>query len=440
MRQRIGRVLSLAVPIIGAMISQNLVNLVDTAMVGQLGAASLAAVGMASMVNWLAAAFFNGLGAGVQVISARRVGERNPAGAVAALHGALVIALALVLPVSWLLATRAEHLFSLLSTDPAVTAAGVPYLRIRLLAAVFVVSNFAFRGYWNGMGRSGIYLKTIVMIHVINVGLNYLLIYGKLGFPALGVAGAGLASAIAVACGSAIHVVLAYRHAREYGFLRRGTLSLGIFANLARLSAPTGVQMVFLAGGFVAFFRIAELLGTRELAVTNVLVNLSLVCVLPAIAYGLAATTLVGQALGAGDAKMAVRWGWTTVAVGVASMLVLGGALVAAPGLWLGLLINDPETVALGIAPLVVLGLAQPIDGVGTVLSQTLIGAGAVRSVMVASVVLQWCIFLPSAYFFGVRGGGGLVVIWGAMAAYRALFSAIMVRLFLSGKWEKIQV
>lgn len=439
-KDRCWRILALAAPIIGAMLSQNIVNLVDTAMVGQLGSAALGAVGLASMANWLAAAFFNGLGAGVQVITARRIGEGNPRGAIGALHGALALIALVVLPFTVLLATQARHVFGWLTSDPEVLRQGVPYLQIRLCAAAFVVANFSFRGYWNGIGRSSIYLRTIVVIHLVNISFNYLLIYGKLGFPALGVTGAGIASALAVGVGTVIHTLMAWRHGRQHGFLRRGTFTKGLFPSVIKLSVPTGVQMVFLSGGFLLLYRIVELLGTRELAVTNILINLSLVCVLPAMAFGLAATTLVGQALGAGKPQLAARWGWSTVALGTGAMMVLGGTLAVAPRLWLSLLINDPVAVSLGVAPLLVLGLMQPIDGFGMVISQTLIGAGAVRAVMIASVVLQWGLFLPAAYLFGVRLQGGLLVIWLAMAAYRGVFAVVMVVLFRRGRWMQIKV
>lgn len=438
--ERVRRILRLALPIIGAMVSQNMVNLVDTAMVGQLGSAALGAVGMASMVNWLAASFFNGLGAGVQVIAARRIGQGQPLGAVTALHGALFLVLAVVLPYSLLLATQGANLFSLLSSDASVVEQGVPYLQIRLCAAAFVVANFSFRGYWNGTGRSSVYLKTILVIHISNIVLNYLLIYGKAGFPRMGTTGAGIATAVSAGLGTMIHAYLAWRHARGAGFLRRGVWERGLLRSVLRLSAPTGMQMVFLSAGFVVFYRIAELLGTRELAVTNVLINLSMVCLLPAMGFGLAATTLVGQALGAKNARAASRWGWSTVGIASVAMLLMGLTLAAFPRLWLGLLMNDAAAEAMGVAPLVLLGLMQVVDGVGSVLSQTLIGAGAVRSVMVVSVLLQWGLFLPLSYGVGVVMGGGLLALWIAMAIYRALFAIVMVLIFRSGGWKTIKV
>lgn len=422
------------------MLSQNLLNLVDTAMVGQLGSAALGAVGMGGMVNWLAASFFLGLGAGVQAIAARRVGEGNKAGAMSAIHGALRIAIVLVIPLSLFLATQAAWIFSLLSSDDAVVSAGTPYLSVRFCASVFVVANVSFRGYFNGIGRSTIYLRTIVVIHVINVALNWLLIYGNWGFPRWGVFGAGLASAIAVAVGTCTYLFLVARLSDSERFFRRGHITPGIYRSLFRLSIPAGAQNLFMAAGFVTFFRIAEVLGTRELAITNVLVNLSLVCILPAMGFGLASATLVGQALGANDKRGAALWAWTTVGIACTAMLVLGGALAAFPETWLALLMNDPvaETMAAGL--LVFVGLIQPVDAVGMVLSHSLIGAGATRVVMVVSIIMQWGVFLPLAYVWGLTYDGGLWALWVSLGVWRGGVVLSLSTVFLRGRWAKVVV
>lgn len=433
-------IFNLALPIIAAMLSQNLVNLVDTAMVGQLGSDALGAVGMGSMANWLAAAFFNGLGAGVQVITARRMGQGNRQGAIAALNTALVIIVIVVLPYSFFLSTQTRFFFSKLTNDPSVMSLGANYLAIRLYAAVFVIANFSFRGYWNGIKRPTIYLKTILVIHSVNIMLNYLLIFGKFGFPRLGVQGAAIGSAIAVGVGTLIHLIMAWRVARHDGFFRFLRIDFHLVKNVFRFSAPTGVQMVFLSGGFVAFYRIADLLGTAQLAATNVLVNLSLVCVLPAMGFGLAATTLVGHALGERQISEAKRWGWYTTAIAAMLMALLGGLLASFPRLWLSLLMKDPIAIEYGIVPLVILGLLQAIDGMGIVLSQTLIGAGAVRAVMLGSIFFQWFVFIPLAYFWGTKGGGGMIAIWLSMAIYRSLFAFSMLAIFARGRWVSIRV
>ena len=209
---------------------------------------------------------------------------------------------------------------------------------------------------------------------------------------------------------------------------------------ILRLSIPNGTQNVLFSLGFSAFFAIAQRMGTGELAATNVLINLNLACVLPGLGFGLAAATLVGHSLGKKKPEHAVTWAWTTVGVSVACLTVLGLLLAAAPELWLSLLVHDEATVLLATAPLIILGLIQPADSVGVVLSQTLLGAGAVKTVMGLSIALQWGGFLPLAYWLCVVEEGSLTLLWGLSAGWRVCFAVSMAWAFHRGNWKTAPV
>jgi MATE family multidrug resistance protein len=439
MSSRRREILGLAVPIIGGMISQNVLNLVDTAMVGTLGDAALAGVGMASFANFLAAAFITGLSAGVQAMASRRKGEGRDDETAVPLNGGLLLAVGLAVPWSLLLLGLAPLAFPLLVDDPAVVAEGVPYLQARLLGMAGVGMNFAFRGYWNGVKLSKLYMRTLVVMHVANIALNYTLIYGHFGFPALGATGAGIGTAASTYLGTATYVFLGVRHARAAGFLR-GIPDRASMLTMLRLAVPAGFQQFFFAAGMTAFFWIVGKVGTRELAAANVLVNLLLVCILPGIGFGLAAATLVGQALGARDPEAARGWGWevSKLAAGTIAVVALPAAIF--PDLFLGLFLHDAETLALARAPLRLVALFMALDTVGMVLMNALLGAGATRSVMVVSVVMQWVFFLPLAYLVGPVLGWGLLGVWALQMIYRVLQSGIFAWIWQRGSWASIRV
>ena len=235
------QILTLALPIIGGMVSQNVLNLVDTAMVGMLGAAALAAVGMASFANFMASAFITGLSAGVQAMAARRLGEGRTTASAEPLNGGLLLAVGLALPLSGIPIFFADEIFGLLVDDPEVVVLGVPYFQARLFAMVALGINFAFRGYWNGVNMSKIYMRTLLVMHASNIALNWVLIFGHLGLPALGVAGAGIGSAIATFIGSGLYLIQGWRMARANGFLQR-LPSRGTMLTMLRLSVPTGIS------------------------------------------------------------------------------------------------------------------------------------------------------------------------------------------------------
>lgn len=440
--QRVKALVALALPIIGGMVSQNVLNLVDIAMVGRLENTSIAlgAVGFGGIASWLFSAFFMGAGSGVQAITARSMGAGNPEEARSALVTSLFMVVLLMVPYGLILSLFSVDILGLLATDAAVIEVGTPYLEVRLMAIPFVIANFCFRGYWNGVGKTRLYLKTIVIMHLANIFLNWVLIYGNLGMAPLGVFGAGLASAISVALGSLTYFLLAISDSSPGRFLMWPKSLVKMARRILRLSIPNGTQNVLFSLGFSAFYAIAQRLGTAELAATNVLINLNLACILPGLGFGMASATLVGHSLGRGRPKDAFTWAWTTVSVAVASLTLLGILMAAFAPHWLSLLVHDDETVALAIVPLIVLGLIQPADSIGVVISQTLLGAGAVRTVMGVSIALQWGLFLPAAYYFCVVRGADLTTLWFLFAGWRVLFALAMIGVFRRGKWVSARV
>lgn len=432
-------ILSLALPIIGGMASQNVLNLADTAMVGVLGAAPLAAVGLASFANFMASAFIMGLSAGVQAMASRRLGEGRDGEAAVPLNGGLLLALLLGVPLTVVLVLAAPRLFGLLASDPDVVAAGVPYLQARLLAMTALGMNFSFRGYWNGVGLSKVYMRTLIAMHAVNIALNWLLIFGHLGLPALGATGAGIGSAIATFAGAAMYLAQGVRMARPNGFLA-GLPTRETVLRMLQLSVPAGIQQFFFAAGMTALFWIIGRIGTAELAASSVLVHLLLVAILPGIGFGMASATLVGQALGRGNPEAARRWAWDVVRIAVLVVAAIASIGMVVPDLLLGVFLHDPATLEVARTPLRILAVAMPLDTVGLVLLNSLLGAGDARRVMVVSVLLQWLVFLPAAWLVGPSLGLGLVAVWLAHAGYRGLQTTAFVLMWQRQRWAEVAV
>ncbi|MDD9971717.1 MAG: MATE family efflux transporter [Myxococcales bacterium] len=437
--ERVQRIVGLGLPIIGGMISQNILNLVDTAMVGRLGDVALAAVGSASFVNFMLMAWVMGLGTAVQAMASRRVGEGQFRTASVPLNGALLLALVVGLPWSLLTHFGADAIFPLINDSPRVVAEAVPYLEMRVLGIVAVAMNMAFRGYWNAVNLSKLYMRTLIVVHIANVVLNYGLIFGKLGMPQLGTLGAGLGSTIATYIGSCYYLVLGTRHARPAGFLH-GLPDGASMRSLLKLALPGGLQQLFFAGGFAALFWILGQVGTSATAAANVLVNVMMVAILPAIALGMAAATLVGQALGSGRADDASAWAWDVAGVAFALLSLLGLPMVFFPTAILGLFIHDPSTLLLAKLPLQIFGAATAFDGIGIVLLSALSGAGSATTVMQVSVALQWGLFLPLAYLLGPVLGHGITAIWIAQSCYRILQSSTFAVIWRRGAWAHVKV
>ena len=436
---RRSRILVLAMPIIGGMLSQNLLNIVDTAMVGFLGDAALAAVGLGGFVVFMCQALILGISTGVQTSAARRKGEGRPDRAAAILNAALGVVIVVAPVFSLVLMQLAEPAYPYLNSDPEVIERGVPYIEWRLGAIVFVGMNFAFRGYWNALDLSRLYMTTLIFMHATNIFLNYVLIFGNFGSPAYGVTGAGMASAISMGVGTLIYFYLGFKHVRKDGFLRCMATRQETAA-LIKVSIPAGLQQLFFAAGLVTMFWIIGRIGTPELAAANVLVTVLLFAILPGLGLGLACATLVGQALGKREPDDAYQWSFDVAKVTIVLLTVLGIPMWLVPDLVSSIFIHDESTRELARWPMRIMGLTMPIEAIGFAFMHGMLGAGDARRVMMVSVGTQWLLFLPLAFVIGPVLGFGLLGVWLWQGITRTLQSWLFFSMWRGRKWQRIEV
>jgi MATE family multidrug resistance protein len=380
-----------------------------------------------------------GCGPGVQATAARWLGAGRTHEVAIPLNGGLLLALLFGLPVSVILYMLAPLLFSLLSQDADVTALGGTYLQVRLISIVATGMNFAFRGYWNAVNLSRMFMRTVMLMHISNIFLNWVLIFGHLGAPALGVSGAAIGTTISIFLGTLMYFFLAWRHARVSGFLS-GLPNRATLLSVLRLSAPAGLQQLFFAAGFTAFFWILGTIGTAELAAGNVLLNIMLAWILPANGFGLAAASLIGQTLGAGEKREAKMWAWQVARI---TMCVVGGLALPAllfPDLFLSVFLHDPNTLALARTPLRLVAALMTIEALGIVLVNSHYGAGHSRRVLAITTPFQWGLFLPAAYLIGVVLNLGALAVWCAYVSYRFLQTCVVVWSWQQGDWAKVEI
>jgi MATE family multidrug resistance protein len=297
-----------ALPVMGGMASQNVLNLADSVMVGRLGTACVASVGIASTLNFVCQAALQGISSGVQAMSARRIGEGRPEIAAVPLNAALVACVMFGVPMAVGAYVLAPSIVPRLTSDAAVIAFAVPYLKARLIAVPAVGVNFAFRGFWNAVQQPQIYMNTLLVMHFVNVTLSLLLIFGcvvdvplvgQIVIPKLGVLGAGVGTTVSVYVGMVMYLKMGFTKAKEMGFASAKPSGDDLKTLLSQ-AAPTSITNLLFATGMTCMYWIVGKLGTAETAAVNVLINLMLTLVLPCMGMGLAAGALSGRALGRG--------------------------------------------------------------------------------------------------------------------------------------------
>ncbi len=437
--QRLLRILTIGVPIIGGMLSQSLINLVDAAMVGRLGDAALAGVGVGGYATFITVSMVMGLSAGVQALVARRFGAGEHERLFEPLIAGLILALVISLPLTLLFVLIAPYLIPLFNSDQQVLDIAVPYFEWRTLATVAVGMNFVFRGFWNGIGEGKTYLQTLLVMHLVNVGVSYLLIFGVSSWQGLGAVGSGIGTTIALLFGCALYFWQTFTRHRQrfhgHNRTRRGTI-----LSVMRLALPNSAQQTLFAFGVSVLFWIIGQVGTQEQAIGHILISLALLLILPAVGLGIASTSLVGHALGRGDRDDAYRWGWEVVRVAMLMMALLGLPLWLFPELVLCLFTPEQHLIKLGLWPLRITGINIVFEVTAMVLTQALLGAGASRQVMHINLLMQWGILLPLAFLVGPVAGFGLLGIWLLQGGQRITLSLIYGLIWRSRRWAHISI
>ena len=403
-RDRLSRIYQIAWPLVLAALATNLMTVIDTLMVGQLGDAALAGVGIGGQIFFLMLSLVLGVGAGVQTLVAFRVGEGRLSETGKLLNLGIVVALAVGAIVLSLAYVLSPILFGLMVGDPLVVSQGVDYLVMRLPSILFIGINIAFRSYWVGVSQAQWSMVSIVILSVANVIFNYILIFGHLGAPAMGVAGAGLGSSAATAVALLVNVLLALRLVRANGFLT-GLPSRESAHKLAAIAVPDSLRQALFTVGVVLMYVLIGQLGTQEIAAFHVVISICLVAYMPHIGIGGAATTLVGEALGRRDMADANRWGWQSggAGLGLLGLMSLGVAWFAHE--LLSFFLVNPETRALAVLPLQLAVFGHALDGFARVIGSALVGAGASKAAMQLTVFPQWLMLLPGLLLVVVLDG-----------------------------------
>jgi len=436
------RVSQLALPVILGSLSFTLLSAVDTIMLGRLGEAPLGASGIAGVFYFALAFAFGSLAVGVQVLTARRFGEGQHAKCGEVLRTGLALSAAIGLPLAIAAPWIARVVSPLLSGDPFVARLGADYLEYRLYGTAFSFFGWVFASFFAGIGETRYQLHSSILVTVVNVVLDYGLIFGRLGMPRMEVAGAALASTVAVAAGAAYYFAISLTQRIRLAYAPyHGKTPLGAWIRpIIKLSAPVMAQRVMSHGSWFAFFFVASRIGTVELAATNVIRSVYSLTIMLAIGMGTAAQSLVGQSLGARRPDDAEAYAWEATRLAAYAMGAIGLLFIFAPSALLRLYTAEPSVIAAGRGPLFWLGFVQMFAGAALVLSQSLQGAGNTRFVFWTEFCVCAFLYLPTVFVLGLRTPLGISGAWVGEYVYWGALSLVMALKFRAGTWKTIRV
>ncbi len=405
---------NLAVPVMASQLGQVMVGVSDSMMVGQVGYIPLAGASLGNSIFY----FFMTFGLGVSFAITPLVGFADGEGKKKACgevlrHGLLVnTLLGVLLSALVLIAANYLHLFG---QEEAVVAQATPYMMVIGFSMIPFLIFQTFRQFSEGLSMTKIPMVVSVGVNILNIILNYILIYGKLGFPAMGLLGAGIATLIARTAMAVVMMgyVLSNRRFKPYlSGLGLKNLNYKVVKDLLRIGVPAGLQFVFEVGAFSMAAIMMGWIGATTQAAHQVAINLASITYMTVSGLGAAAAIRVGNQLGRKDYKTMKKAALTLIAMGTALMLIFSIVFILGRD-WLPLLYNDQEEVVqIASALLIVAALFQISDGVQVISLGALRGMKDVKIPTMITFLAYWVVSLPLGYVLAFNYGFGANGIW----------------------------
>jgi len=439
------QVWAVAWPVILTNLLKVTVGIVDLKMVGTLGIAPIAAVGMARqvMVFLLVLMIAISGGSSVLVAHAYGAGEQRRVSEVASRSIFLMVAagLLIITPVGMLLS---RPLLQFLGAREQIVRLGESYLRILFLGSVFTMFNFAVTGILLGVGKTKVSLVLLIGVNILNVVLNYLLIFGVGPLPAFGVAGAALGTVIArvAGAGAGLWIVTSPRFPVQ-AKLRSGLKpDLPLLKKILYLGGPRSLQGIVRSFSRLMTIRIITLLpnSTRAVSAYSVSMQVQMISSFIGLAFMAASMSRVGQSMGAKNPDMAERSGWIAAGMATGLMSVIGLVLFLFPGAIMGFFTEDAEVVAMGRTFFLIIALTEPVMAFAFALGGALRGGGDPVSPFVYASVSDLLVVILGGYLLAVYFGMGFAGIAIAIALSAVTRAVPTTLTFRRGRWKTISV
>jgi MATE family multidrug resistance protein len=434
-------VFALAYPVVLTQLSATTMGVVDSAMVGRLGATELAAVGFGGVWLWTVFSLFYGTASGIQTFVSQADGaNRQRECGFWAWQGAYAIMPATIVAVV-LLALAVRPLLALLGPSADLQTHAVAYVSGRLPGEIGMALTMVLTSFFRGFGDTRTPLYATLGANVVNAVLDYGLIFGELGMPQWGVFGAGVATAVGewFAFGA---LILAFR--RQSVRARFDTRAVApqrdAMRRFLRTGAPVGGQWCLGMTSFAMFTTLVARMGDASMAASQAFVMLLSLSFMQAIGISTAAAILVGRYVGAEDQQAAEDSLRASLLLGAVLAGIVAILFIAIPGPLLRIFTDDPSVVKLGASLLALGALFQFFDAAAIITEGALRGAGDTRWPFVAHTILGWGFFVPVAYLLGVTLDGGLRGAWLGGLFYVAALAAVLLWRFRSGAWRSVKI
>jgi len=435
------RVWQLAWPAMVELLLSTLFSMVDMIMVGRISYQALTAVGLTNHPTMLALAVFQALNVGSTALVARFIGSGDIKNAKATVRQSMVLVTILGIVVSIAGYLLSPAIITFMRAEPDVYPMSVSYLQIVSLGWLFTTISLNVGAILRGSGDTMTPMRYNLLSNLLNVVGNYVLIFGKFGFPAMGVAGAALSTTLCRGVAAFLALRAIFNKNRNIGVSLKDDYRIdkNLLERLISIGLPSAMEQFLLRLGQVFFSRAVAGLGTAVYAAHQTAINISSLTFTPGQAFGMAATTMVGQSLGAKHPDVAEKAGLVArrmgliIALAIAIVLFFFGYDVAL------LYVDDPEVARAAANALKILAIMQPMQSTQFILAGALRGAGDTRWPLYSTAIGIWGIRVVLVHVF-IAMGMGLMGAWVAQLCDQAFRAVFIYTRYKSGAWKHSKV
>jgi putative MATE family efflux protein len=430
MRQAI---FALALPTVGTNLLLRGVGIVDTAMVGHISAEAQAAVGMSQWIISLMMAIMQGVALGGTILVANYTGARDDKSRLNSADSVMYLGVGVSLSITLLgMLTVRSIAFSMGATADLYSLVE-PYMLVMNLFFISKGMLQVISGVFQGFGDTKTPFRVIIGVNIVHIFIAYPLTFGAWGCPRLEVMGVAIATGVSESMGAILLIYLAYRK----GLISFGKYSRNLLKDIIALGGPVFGERISTTIMQMVYTRMVLVTSLSAYAAHSVGITIESISFLPGIGFAQAATTLVGQQLGAKQPIRARKYGDQALIIGLVIMGVLGATFYFFPDLWMKMFSSDPEVIKYGITFCKVVAFIQIPMGAAMVLSGSLRGAGKTRSVMYSTVIGGWLFRIPYSIIVSSVFHLDILYIWLAMPIDWVARSSILYFKYTTSKWHE---
>lgn len=420
--------------------AQTIINFTDTAFLGHLGVVALGASMLAGLFYLLFTTVAAGFAIGIQIIVARRFGEKNY-GRIGVIfeHGSIFVLLLGALLFS-ILYFCSDRLLMLLIDSPNIYDASVEYIKYRQFGILFVCFNYLYRALYVGISDTKVITYSTLVMAIVNIVLDYCLIFGNFGFPQMGIGGAALASLCAELSAFIFFTIYSYvtLKKKEFGMFRAHRLESELMGRILKISTPTMVQKLFSFGVWFIFFILIEKMGETATGISSITRSIYLILIIPCFAFSTTTNTLVSKTIGEGHHDMV----FPTIMKILKNCLLCTIPIVALASIFpvqiASIFTDDIEFAHLVVPSILVICSGTIFQGIGNAFFEAVSGTGNTSAALYleTGILVIYVLFVMTMTHLTTR----VELVWTAEIIYGALLGLLCYLYMRFAKWDKKRI